>query len=157
MTKVLNESLIACKKYMSNNINKMFKKCLDLLNNYQKPENDFGVKFFLMFEVLNLLHTISEWTMLIGLIIAFTDLFGINIFNIDGLIVYIASIFTYLLSAIVLLTMMDHRKLEEMRNHSSSELWEMCFNKIFSVQNVEEKEKKKLEDFVYTYKKTFLN
>lgn len=156
---VLNESLIACKKYMSNNINKMFKKCLDLLNNYQKPENDFDVKFFLMFEVLNLLHTISGWTMLIGLIIAFADLFGINIFNIDGLIVYIASVFTDSLSAIVLPTMMDHRKLEEMRNHSSSELWEMCFNKIFSVQNVEEeeKEKKKLEGFVYTYKKTFLN
>lgn len=155
---VLNVSLIACKKYMSYNIDEMFKKCLDLLNNYQKPENDFDVKFFLMFEVLNLLHTISGWTMLIGLIIAFADLFGINIFNIDALIVYIASVFTYSLSAIVLSTMMDHRKLEEMRNHSSSELWEMCFNKIFSVQNVEEeKEKKKLEGFVYTYKKTFLN
>lgn len=155
---VLNESLIACKKYMSYNIDEMFKKCLDLLNNYQKPENDFDVKFFLMFEVLNLLHTISGWTMLIGLIIVFADLFGINIFNIDGLIVYIASVFTDSLSAIVLSTMMDHRKLEEMRNHSSSELWEMCFNKIFSVQNVEEeKEKKKLEGFVYTYKKTFLN
>lgn len=155
---VLNESLMACKKYMSNNIDKMFKKCLDLLNNYQKPENDFDIKFFLMFEVFNLLHTISGWTMLIGIIIAFADLFDINIFNINGWIVYIASVFTYLLSPIVLSAMMDHRKLEKMRNHSSSELWEMCFNKIFSVQNVEEeKEKKKLEGFVYTYKKTFLN
>ena len=155
---VLNESLIVCKEYMSNNIDKMFKKCLDLLNNYQKPENDFDIKFFLMFEVFNLLHTISGWTMLIGVIIAFADVFGINIFNIKDRTVYIASVFTYFLSAIVLRTMMDHRKLEKMRNHSSLELWEMCFNKIFSVQNVEEeKEKKKLEGFVYTYKKTFLN
>lgn len=156
---VLNVSLIACKKYMSNNINKMFKKCLDLLNNYQKPENDFDVKFFLMFEVFNLLPKISLLTIFIGIIIIvnipvfITNINGWIVFFV-GAMVFCASYFTGLLFEML----SDHRKLEEMRNHSSSELWEMCFNKIFSVQNVEEeKEKKKLEGFVYTYKKTFLN
>ena len=153
---VLNESLIACKKYMSNNIDKMFKKCWDLLNNYQKPENDFDVKFFLVIKVLVLLHKIYNLAVLIGLIIAFANIFGINIFDINGLMVFIASFFTGLLCEKVFLK--NSEKIKEMFIHSSSELWKMCFNKIFSVQNVEEeKEKKKLEGFVYTYKKTFLN
>lgn len=150
----LKESLMGCKIDMKFNIDEMFWECLSLLDNYQEIENDFDIKAFLVITVFCPLFFLSGIMILVGGIgLAFVPVFAPT--NTVGyLMAYVVNAFIFGLSWMIA----GDKKIEDLEKYSLLELWRMFFNEIFSVQNVEkEREKKKLEGFVYTYRKTFLN